>query len=54
MPLMTEMVTIPKEKYFQMAQELQMLRNGHLYRRLLEAEKNIFLGKKFTRKDIGF
>ncbi len=49
-----ETVTIPKEKYEQMVQEIEILREGKLYRRLLEFENNIKQGKKFTRKDLGF
>ena len=51
---MTETITIPKYRYMQLVQENQLLRNTHLYRKLLEAEKDIATGKKFTRKDLGF
>ncbi len=51
---MNEMITISKEKYFQVLRENETLRNTYLYKRLLEAERNIALGRKFTRKDIGF
>jgi len=34
--------------------EIELLRNSKLYIRLLEFEKNITEGKKYTRKDLGF
>ena len=37
-----------------MKKELRILRNSNLYRRLLEFEKNISQGKKYTREDLGF
>ncbi len=49
-----ETITIPKEKYFQLLEENKTLRNNALYKRLLEAERNIASGKVFTRKDLGF
>ncbi|MBI4983613.1 hypothetical protein HZC32_03140 [Candidatus Woesearchaeota archaeon] len=49
-----ETVTLPKVEFEQMKQELELLRNSHLYKRLLEFERNILQGKKFTRKDLGF
>ncbi len=49
-----ETITIPKIKFEQMQLELEVLRHGSLYQRLLEFEKNIAQGKKFTRKDLGF
>lgn len=33
---------------------LENIKNKKLYRRLYEAESDILLNKKFTRKDIGF
>lgn len=50
---MSDTVTIPKEEYVQMKEELQTLRNSSIYKRLLEFEKNI-TEKKYTRKDLGF
>jgi len=47
------MVSIPKEQFELMKQELKSLRNSKIYKRLLEFEKNIS-NKKFTRKDLGF
>lgn len=47
-------VTIPRAEFEQMQQELSVLRNSKLYKRLLEFESNISTGKKFTRKDLGF
>lgn len=49
-----ETVTIPKRKYEAMEQEIASLKNTKLYKRLLEFEKNIKGGKKYTRKDLGF
>ncbi len=51
---MTETITIPKYQYLHLIQENELLRNTHLYRKLLEAERDIAAGKKFTRKDLGF
>ena len=50
----TGTITIPKEEYKQMKQELKTLRNIKIYQRLLEFESNISRGQKFTRKDLGF
>jgi len=49
-----EMITIPKEKLEEMEREIKILRNSNLYKRLLEFEKNILEGKKYTRNDLGF
>ena len=49
-----ETITIQKEKFEQMKVELEFLRKSKLYRRLLEFEKNIAEGRKYTRKDLGF
>ena len=49
-----EMINIPKERFEQMRQEITFLRNSIVYKRLLEFEKNITQGKKYTRKDLGF
>ena len=49
-----ETISIPKEEYEQMKIELETLKNTRIYKRLLEFEKNISEGKKFTRKDLGF
>ena len=49
-----EMVTLPKEKFEQMKQEIIFLKNSFIYKRLLEFEQNISKGKKFTREDLGF
>ena len=49
-----ETITIPKEKYEQMKIEIELLRNSPLYKRLLEFEKNISEGKRYSRKDLGF
>ncbi len=47
-------ITLPKEEYNQMKRELKTLKNSSIYKRLLEFEKNILEGKKFTRDDLGF
>jgi len=49
-----ETITIAKEEFELMKRELKTLRDTHLYKRLLEFEKNITEGRKFTRKDLGF
>ena len=49
-----EMITIPKPKFEEMEQELEMLRNSELYKRLLQFEQNIMEGKMHTRRDLGF
>ena len=49
-----ETITVPKEEFELMKQELKILRNSEIYRRLLEFEANISQEKKFTRKDLGF
>ena len=49
-----ETVTFPKEKFEQMKQDILFLRNSLVYKRLLEFEKNILEGKKFTRENLGF
>ena len=51
---MQETITIPKDEFEKMKIELETLRKSTLYKRLLEFEKNIAEGKKFTRKDLGF
>lgn len=49
-----EMITLPKEKFEQMKQEIDILRKSAIYRRLLEFEKNISNEEKYTREDLGF
>jgi len=49
-----ETITIPKAEIEQLHRELETLRNSGLYKRLLEFEKNISEGKKFTRSDLRF
>jgi PHD/YefM family antitoxin component YafN of YafNO toxin-antitoxin module len=51
---MNDAVSIPREEYDRLMLELENLRNTHLYKRLLEFEKNIKQGKSFKRKDLGF
>jgi len=48
-----ETITISRNEYEQMRQELQVLRDSKVYKRLLEFEKNIEK-TRFTRKDLGF
>ena len=50
----SEFVSVPKRIWLQMELEIKTLRNAALYKRLLEFEKNVSEGKKFTRKDLGF
>ncbi|MFA5796601.1 MAG: hypothetical protein WC916_01015 [Candidatus Woesearchaeota archaeon] len=47
-------ITIPREQYEEMKEEISMLRNTRIYKRLLEFEQNILQNKKYTRKDLGF
>ena len=49
-----ETITLPKAELEQLHKELETLRNSGLYKRLLEFEKNISEGKRFTRTDLGF
>ena len=51
---MTDTVTIPREEYEFMKRELEVLKESHVYQRLLEFESNITKGKKLTREDLGF
>jgi len=46
-------VTLSREEYESMQQELDTLRNSKIYKRLLEFEKNIE-EEKYTREDLGF
>ena len=49
-----EMINIPKPRFEKMEQELKILRNSELYKRLLQFEQNIMEGGIYTRKDLGF
>lgn len=49
-----ETLTVSKAELEQLHKELETLRNSSIYKRLLEFEKNISEGKKFTRSDLGF
>lgn len=49
-----ETITIPRMQFEQMQIEIETLRHSSLYKRLMEFEQNIAMGKKFTRKDLGF
>ena len=49
-----EMVTIPKEKLDRMEEEIELLKDSKIYKRLLEFEEKISKGKKYTRDDLGF
>ncbi len=51
---MQETITIPKVEFEKMKTELVVLRKSKLYKRLLEFEKNIAEGRKYTREDLGF
>ena len=48
-----ETVTITREEYQELKEEIKTLRESKLYQRLLEFEKNI-TQKKYSRKDLGF
>ena len=47
-------VIIARDLYEQMKIEIETLRNNRLYKRLLEFEKNVCNGQKYTRADLGF
>ena len=49
-----ETVTLLKEEFERMKQELELLKGSGIYQRLLEFEESISKGKKFSRKDLGF
>ncbi len=49
-----ETITVPKVEFEQLKEEIKILRNSKIYKRLLEFEQNIIKGKKFTRNDLGF
>ena len=51
---MSSVITIPREEYQALKNELKALRKTKLYKRLLEFEENIKAGKTYTRKDLGF
>ena len=53
LPIM-ETITLPRSELEQLHSELETLRNSGLYKRLLEFEKNISEGKRFTRANLGF
>ncbi len=48
-----ETITITKEEYEEMKEEIKNLRESKLYQRLLEFEQNISKNK-YSRKDLGF
>ena len=48
-----ETITISKNEYAYLKQEVETLRNSRLYQRLLEFENNVKT-KKYTRADLGF
>ena len=49
-----ETITVPKIEFEQLQRELETLRNVDLYKRILEFEKKITEGKKFTKEDLHF
>lgn len=49
-----ETITIPRMQFEQMQIEIETLRHSSLYKRLMEFEQNIAMGRKFTRNDLGF
>ncbi|MDO8634502.1 MAG: hypothetical protein Q7K34_04395 [archaeon] len=42
------------EAYLLTIEDKELFKGKNLYKRLLEFEKNIAVGKKFSRKDLGF
>ena len=49
-----ETISISKQEYDSMKQELVTLRKTGIYLRLLEFEQNIAKSRSYTRKDLGF
>jgi hypothetical protein len=47
-------VTISRDEYESLVQDSQKLKNSHLYKRLLDFEKNVSENGEFTREDLGF
>jgi len=47
------MIEIPRKEFELMKEEIAILRETRLYKRLLEFEQNI-KEKKYTREDLGF
>lgn len=48
-----KMISIPKDKLEIMEREIKMLRNSKIYKRLLEFEHNIRVGK-YIQEELGF
>ena len=49
-----ETVTIPKEEYEGLKQEVRTLKNTQLYKELLAFQKSVAKNGEFTRQDLGF
>lgn len=49
----TETITIPKEQFETMKEEIKLLKESRIYKRLLEFEQNILKGRKLSRVDLG-
>lgn len=47
-------VVISREKFEEMQRAVVILRRVGIYKRLLEFEKNICSGERYTRGDLGF
>ena len=47
-------ITVSKEVFEQMKQDINTLRKSQIYKRLLEFETNISKSRKFSRADLGF
>ena len=52
--MVTETITISLDEYEKMKEEIKELKEGKLYKRLLQFEENIAKGNKYNRKDLGF
>jgi len=50
---MNKQITISKEEYEDMKNEIKTLKNTNLYKKVLKANKDMN-EKLYTRKDIGF
>lgn len=49
-----ETILVSKDEYNTLKEQVKLLKNSRLYKRLLEFEQNIAKGGKFYRADLGF
>ncbi len=50
----SETILVSKAEYTMLKEQVRMLKNSKLYKRLLEFEHNIANDRKFYRADLGF